>query len=138
MTKFTLVKQELTQKDIDTFQEEMNLKLPKSYIEHMLKFNGGAPDDNYFKGSVGIAHFDPIKYGNYPLEKKIKMINDVLPKDFFPFAYDAGGNDFCIDLSEENNGKVYFIDWDEPDDPEFLANSFEEFLEGLTDTKEDF
>ena len=138
MTKFTLVKQELTKEEIGTFQEEINLKLPESYIEHMLKFNGGAPDNKYFNSGYGIAHFNAIKYGKYPLEKIVKDSKDYLPEKYFPFAYDAGDNDFCIDLSEENYGKVYFIHGDEPDDPEFLANSFEEFLEGLTDTKEDF
>lgn len=34
----------------------------------MLKFNGGAPDKDYFQG-VNVAHFNPIKNGDDTFEE---------------------------------------------------------------------
>ena len=78
-----------------------------------------------------IAHFNPIKYGNYTLEENIEDFKELLLEGFLPFIYDWGGNPVCIDLK---NGKVYFCPMDMGDvKPEFLANSFKEFMDGLTE-----
>ena len=138
MIKLNLSNEKINEEDLLSLESELNIKLPDSYKELMLENNGGVPLKNYFKGEYGIASFHPIKIEPNDLKSVFESFKDLLPSTLLAFADDMGGNSYCIDISEENNGKVYFIDWDEPDDPEFLANSFEEFLEGLTDTKEDF
>lgn len=96
-------------------------------------FNGGAPEKEYFKG-VTIAHFNPIKNGRITLGNQIKSLKDFLPVGYLPFAYDPGGNQICMDLNEGvSYGKVYYLPMDMGGiGPEFLANSFEEFLDGLS------
>jgi hypothetical protein len=53
---------------------------------------------------------------------------------YFPFAYDSGGWQFVICIEKgKNYGKVYFCRMDEDIDKALtlLANSFEEFINGL-------
>jgi len=137
MIKLSLTEEKILIEDLENLERALNISLPNSYKELMIEFNGGIPEKEYFKGGYGISTFYPIKNGENNIEIVMETIQDILPKDFFPFGDDMGGNDFCIDLSEENYGKVYLIIW-EDDDPVFLTNSFEEFLEGLTEIKEDF
>ena len=133
MNDFYLTEEKIKSEDLVAFQELFKLSLPEAYKKHILEFNGGSPEKSYFKG-VNIAYFNPIKFGNDPLEDNIKDLKDVLPDGYLPFAYDPGGNQICLDLNEDGNyGKVYYVPMDMGEiKPEFLADSFEEFLNGLT------
>ncbi len=136
MTEYRLTEQSLTEEEVNTFEKENKLSLPEAYKRHILKNNGGISDKKYFKG-YGIAHFYPIKYGEDTVEDTIDMIGDILPTGFYPFAYDMGNNQFCIDLSEGDNGKIYFCAMGEGEiKPVLIANSFEEFMKGLSNEKE--
>ena len=126
--KFRNSEQKLTIQELSEFEKEFKLKLPESYKKIMLENNGGSPEKEYFQG--GSVYLDNIKYGKYPLEKSIKILNDVLPKGFFPFA-DYIGQSLCIDLNEDGYGKIYFFD--ETGEIELVANSFDEFMEELSD-----
>jgi len=134
MKKFKGSEQELTVAELDTFQQELEITLPQKYIEHILVVNGGKPLEDTFNGKR-VHYFHSIKYGDYPLHEIIEDIKDVLPDNLFPFAEDEGGNAFCISLSEENNGEIYiwYHDMDDEDKVEFLADSFEDFMKGLTE-----
>ncbi|WP_435261021.1 SMI1/KNR4 family protein [Tenacibaculum sp. nBUS_03] len=134
MTDFYLTKEKIKSEDLVAFEKEFKLNLPEIYKAHVLKFNGGAPEKDYFKG-VNIAHFNPIKNGKITLENQIISLKDVLPLGYLPFAYDPGGNQICMDLNEgKDYGKIYYLLMDMGDiEPEFLANSFEDFLSGLSE-----
>ncbi|WGH77096.1 SMI1/KNR4 family protein [Tenacibaculum tangerinum] len=134
MISFILAEKSIKSEDLVAFEKKFELILPERYKEHMLKFNGGFPDKDYYKG-VNIAHFNPIKYGDDTLEHNILDLQDVLPVGYLPFAYDLGGNQICMDLNEgENYGKVYYLPMDMGDiRSEFLSDSFEIFLNGLSE-----
>ena len=135
MNNFILTEQGVTTLDVSNLEFEIGIILPEKYKEHILKFNGGCPNEkDCFKGKV-IAHFYPIKYGKSPLEKTYDRIKDLLPNKFLNFAYDGGGNPFCFNLNDGiNYGKIYYCPMDMGEvEPEFLANSFEEFMNGLTE-----
>jgi hypothetical protein len=130
MNQFTLTKQPITEAEFSAFGQEIGFNLPEGYKHHMLKFNGGSPEKDCFKG-LRIAHFNSIKYGNDTLEDNIEDFKEILPLGFLPFTYDWGGNPICIDLK---NGKIYYCPMDMGEvEPEFLANSFQEFMDGLTE-----
>ncbi|WP_299519823.1 SMI1/KNR4 family protein [Winogradskyella sp.] len=133
MINFNLTKEKIKSEDLIAFEQELELSLPETYKAHMLQFNGGAPEKEYFKG-VSVAHFNPIKNGRRTLEDVIKSLKDILPINYLPFAYDPGGNQICMDLNDgENYGKVYYVPMDMGDtNPEFLADSFTEFVNGLS------
>ncbi|KAB1158919.1 SMI1/KNR4 family protein [Tenacibaculum aiptasiae] len=135
--KFIDTEKRITIKELDLFTESFNLNLPEEYKKHILKYNGGYPEDNYFQGK-GINYFHSIKYGEYgSLEDTLKRISDVLPDNFFPFAYDEGGNQFCISLRKEDYGKIYFCPMDMGEVvPELLVSSFEDFMSQLTDNED--
>lgn len=134
MNQFILTKQSVTEAELSLFEQEIGLNLPDSYKKHILKNNGGSPEKDCFKGAQ-IAHFYSIKYGKSPLEKSYNRIKNLLPNKFLNFAYDWGGNTFCLDLSNSSNyGKVYYCPMDMGEvEPEFLADSFHEFMDGLTE-----
>lgn len=133
MDNFILTEQKITISELATFEQETGLNLPESYKKHILKYNGGSPEEkDYFQEKI-IAHFYPIRYGKYTLEKSYKMMKDSLPQYFLNFAYDPGGNPFCLNLKNGiDYGKVYYCAMDEGEViPEFMANSFQEFMNGL-------
>ncbi|REH56255.1 SUKH superfamily protein [Tenacibaculum gallaicum] len=134
MISFILTEKNIISEDLVAFEEKFKFTLPETYKTHMLKFNGGAPDKDYFQG-VNVAHFNPIKNGDDTLEENIKDLKDFLPIGYLPFAYDPGGNQICMDLNEgENYGKIYYLPMDMGEiEPELLADSFEEFLNGLSE-----
>jgi len=81
------------------------------------------------------VYFSSIKYGKYPIEESFKILNDVLPKGFLSFANEGGGWLFCFDLNEgKNYGKIYLFQSD--GEYYLLANSFEEFMEELSDNED--
>ncbi|SDI61543.1 SMI1/KNR4 family protein [Chryseobacterium jejuense] len=133
MDNFILTEKKITNTELETFEQEIGLTLPESYKKHILKYNGGTPEEKDCFDEKVIAHFYPIKYGKYPLEKSYKTLKDSLPQDFLNFAYDEGGNPFCLNLkSGKDYGKVYFCALDEGDvEAELLADSFKEFMDGL-------
>ena len=133
MINFNLTEERIERGDLLTLEQTLEYPLPEAYKVHVLKFNGGTPSKKYFKGK-SIAFFNSIKNGEDTLEENIIALKDLLPKGYIPFAYDAGGNQICMDLREgENYGKIYYLPMDMGDiDPEFLANSFEEFMSGLS------
>ena len=128
--KFEFNEQKLTQEELMIFERQINFKLPDGYKKIILEYNGGFPEKPYYKGKS--VSFESIKYGEYPIEKSLEALKDVLPEAFFPFGCDGGGWLFCFDLSNgENYGKVYFYQAD--GEYYLLANSFEEFMEELSD-----
>ena len=135
--EFKNTKQKLTEEEFNQFVSNYNLELPISYKNHMMNCNGGKPVLNYFEGK-GIHYFHSIKHGQFgTLEDVLNKIGNILPDNFFPFAYDGGGNQFCISLNKDDYGKVYFCALDVGDvRPSFLADSFEVFLNELNEEED--
>ncbi|MCB9042769.1 MAG: SMI1/KNR4 family protein [Chitinophagales bacterium] len=44
--RFTNNEQKLTEKELFEFEKEFNLKLPESYRNVILEYNGGSPEKN--------------------------------------------------------------------------------------------
>ncbi|GAA0731128.1 hypothetical protein GCM10009430_42970 [Aquimarina litoralis] len=135
MINFKNTKKQLLPEELSEFEKEQGFILPIDYKSHILIYNGGRPDKDYF-GDTRLSYFYPIKYGDSgTLEETLNVISDVLPDGFFPFAYDGGGNQICIALDEKNYGKIFiwYHDMDDDEDIELLANSFKEFMNGLTE-----
>jgi cell wall assembly regulator SMI1 len=135
MIKFENVKEQLTHDDLTNFEKKNKLTLPEAYKKHLLTYNGGYPEKEYFQG-IEIAYFNSIKYGKSTLlQDVLDMIGDILPKDYLPIAYDGGDNQICIYLKEgDKYGYIYYLPMDMGEiEPEFLAKSLNEFLEGLSD-----
>ncbi len=130
--EFKFSKQKLTIDELASFEKEFKIKLPESYKDVILKNNGGSPERRYFRG--GGIYFRYIKYGDNSLEKAIKLLEDILPENFFPFA-EYGGTSYCISLNrDENYGKIYWVT--EDGESELVCDSFEEFMEELSNNED--
>ena len=134
----------LTNSDIHEIEKKINIKLPKQLVKHYMKFNGGIPDKTFFYSDISdietrVHTFLPMKYKDeigYTLEdgyidfKRRKVI----PENYLPFAHDAGGNPFCVNLK---NGQVVIIWLDtgevNEESIQVLAVDFDSFLNALED-----
>jgi len=129
--------QKLTIEELQDFENKLDTKLPESYKEFILENNGGIPEKRYF-GDYAISRFFSIKYGEDggKIEYVKRVLGNAIPKEFLPMADDEGGWLFCLSLAEDTYGQIYFCPLDR-NEVELIANSFEEFLGGLTEEEED-
>lgn len=130
---------------IASLEKRLDIVLPSEYKEHILKYNGGYPNKECFDTQGGgrskIHYFYAIydgEYSNFEKSFNIFKIEETrMLSHVFPIAYDDGGNQICISIGDKDYGKIYFWDHEEEsDEPDYenmylIANSFNEFLEGL-------
>ena len=119
-------KENITIKDIETFENENNRVLPENYKKLILKYNGG-----YVENSKFFRLLNSIKYGNNTVEFIIKIhqiLEDNIPKEYLPIASDWSDNEITISLKKGNDyGKIYGFYFD-VDRVEKIADSLEELL----------
>ncbi|MFD2917094.1 SMI1/KNR4 family protein [Psychroserpens luteus] len=130
MTTFKNTETRLIIQDILDFENTFDLKLPESYKLHILRFNGGFPEEDLYFKNHPIDSFRPIKYGKRTVEHTIESLKGFLPEKVLPFGFSTSGY-FYISLNEKNHGKVYIIFSD--GEPELLSSSFNTFMDGLSE-----
>jgi hypothetical protein len=65
---------QLTQEELDNFEENFQVSLPDDFRQYYLDYNGGYLPYDYVKGLKNIFTingFDSIKYGSLPIEQII-------------------------------------------------------------------
>ena len=120
-------------KDIATFGKVEGINLPIDYKYFLMTQNLFLSEDCYYKG-YEIHHFYPFSdSAELSLQIAFRALKDFFQNSFIPFADDAGGWQFVISLRNKDYGKVYFCRMDEEleDALTLLADSFEEFIDGL-------
>jgi hypothetical protein len=139
---------------ITEFEARRGVLLPADYKAFLLKSNGGMPTPYvcevpgwHGRGSeLGVfygIHDDP----DYQLDGACETYEERVPPDLIPIANDANGNNICIGWKGKREGKIYF--WDHEDELDengdfvqdyrnvfLVANSLQEFLDGLTTSEE--
>lgn len=131
----------LSESDIAKFEGDHHVRLPEQYRDHLLANNGGCPDRDTFYGEieVTIAWFLSVRHGKNTIERAIEVARPHLPGHWVPFAYDAGGNHFCLDCRPGGPGQVGIMFYDGGDtEPRLLAPSFGAFIAGLDHEDEEF
>jgi hypothetical protein len=139
MAEFLNTKQNLTDRDLDEFENKVGRLLPLSFKSHYRTYNGGSPaeeDVESGKWGLPVHGFNPIKYGNVTIETLIDDFGAINPKEnsfgswtkfsFVPFAYDAGAHPIFLSLRDQDYGSIYIYD---PDGGVIvkISSSFEEF-----------
>lgn len=143
----------LDNKFLKSLEKTWVFKLPKDYREFLLKYNGGKPSSNCFSfsddetdGSVIQSFFGIHGMDNYDLLYEYQNVyKDRIPDNCFPIACDSFGNLILISVKGPDRGKIYFWDHEEEayeDVPDYsnltlIADSFDEFLDGLHDYEEE-
>lgn len=159
MTKFLEAEQPIALADIEEIESLSGLILPAEYKEHLVRFNGGRckPNVFYYDEYEGMATSSVHRFyavnslGGYDLKESVlryKIHEKKIPEYMFPIACDPRSNVICISCGEGDYGSVYLWDhelelkYEEDDDDEeyfdlyFIADSFEEFIDGLVTSKE--
>ncbi|TDQ28611.1 SMI1/KNR4 family protein [Tenacibaculum caenipelagi] len=150
--KITESEKSISLKEFNSFLNEFNLKLPDTYKDFILKHNGGYPKlsaygnpyEDGFEVDVFLCIDMTYNRTNISGDVILPSVNDTIdthqvlenniPKYLFSFGLDAGGNDFCISMREEDFGAIYAFYMDgTSEEPIFICDSFEEFINGLED-----
>jgi hypothetical protein len=137
--KFNIEEKKITLLELNEFEQNLSLTLPDDYKQHMLKYNGGYPsgENVHFQHPteiIKVSYLHPIKYGDPTMEEYLYM-KDVLPMNHLSIGAILGGG-LSISLDEKNYGNVfiYYSDLN----PEKIANSFSNFINGLFEADEDY
>ncbi|MBZ0282106.1 MAG: SMI1/KNR4 family protein [Anaerolineae bacterium] len=136
----------LSQIQLQLFQNENKIKLPKDYKGFLLKNNGGKPKPNAFKVDANIGE-DEVRFffgitnaaTEVNINKIIKTYQGRLPANFLPIAAGLGVDLICLSVKGEDYGKIYYWDhnWEITEGvPDYsnvylLADSFDGFLNKL-------
>lgn len=135
-------------KDLETFEKIINYRLPNDYRSYLLEFNGAEPINPYctisneegeakIHGMLGI-HNGP-EY--VKLEPSFGDNNNTKNTGMLGFAYDEGGNYFCLCLKPDNYGEVYFYDHESSEANKIdtlvkVTDSFDKFIASLFSEEE--
>ena len=107
----------LTTDDIAQVEAELGLAFPLSLSRHYIQWNGGSPDPYVYEDE----HIDTVVADVLPLKsltndetavetyRDLVLEKQLVPRTFFPFAADGGGDYFFADCSDPN-AQVYFFD----------------------------
>ncbi|MDJ1470982.1 SMI1/KNR4 family protein [Cytophagaceae bacterium DM2B3-1] len=117
--------------ELNELGTEFNIDLPQEFKSFIVKYLGMSVKETYYQGVPQFKQF-----------LKVSSIGKILAghryygvEGYFPFAIDSGGWDYNISLRPETYGQVWVNKWDNGGVGEecfhFVANSFEEFIDGL-------
>ena len=138
---------------VNAFEQQINVKLPKNYVEFLLLYNGGRFKQEVYSmiepiyGTSGVSEggiswfYTLAEDYHYNLFKNYQTFKKRIPKELIPIGSDSCGNQICLAVGGDNYGKVYFWnhDWENDDDeqePDYsnvylIANNFTEFVNKL-------
>ena len=113
MTKniFTECEKAISEKEIRQIEQDLGITLPSDFIAHYRRYNGGTPEKTMWRDEthdyLEVRDFMSFIYckdfgddQDYTLNGRAKeeWREKTLPPTLLPFAFDWGGNYFCIDL----------------------------------------
>lgn len=141
MIKYKSKSQNITLEEFQQLEKNYSIKFPQDYKDHMLKYNGINPLEDYYflpdtwEDAINFFYILPIKYGSYIFEEGnlIGSLEDY-PEMQLMIGVTRTGN-LSMSLKKEEYGSIYVYYSD--GEMHKLTNSFTEFLEGL-ETCEDF
>ncbi|MFY7910635.1 MAG: SMI1/KNR4 family protein [Emticicia sp.] len=104
-----LEKYDMEEYDIQSLEENLNLKFPIAYKNILLNYPVELKTNEY--GNQFLIY--DVKDLLYNLIIRCRWLNlkETLPRNFFPIGYDYGGNMFFINLKDDES--IYIIDHDE-------------------------
>lgn len=126
---------------IAAFEKELSINLPEDYRNFLANYNGGEVHHTYVAPDSGadlrsLFGIDAT-FLNNDLSQNRKFTHGWVPRQLLPIGDDCGGKKFCLDITNDSRGYIFYCDW-EPEAtkdrlpaPECVADSFTDFIEGL-------
>lgn len=124
--------------DIQTFEQENEIKFPSSLVNFYLNQNPVDTVESYF--TIGeeepyyVNAFFPFDSSNkLSMQYTFDELNEFFESKYISIGSDSGGWQYVISVQDEDYGKVYFCRMDEEleDALTLIADSFEEFIDGF-------
>jgi SMI1/KNR4 family protein SUKH-1 len=103
---------------IEMLQWKYRIQFPQSYVEFLLRNNGGRPTpDNFeFADDSDASVVDSFLSVGGPncvdLDWYLEIFRERIPRDFFPIAKDPGGNLLLMGWNGKYTNQIYFWDHD--------------------------
>ena len=131
-----------TRAEVNTLQEDLEVKFPDSFIELLMNFHGASPSPDefdYASNTTCVQNFylanDSVPKSGSIL-KRHKFLSDRLPAQTIPIASTPSGDQICFDFSAGTSPRVVLCDHEVDDDEGRMikyeiAGSFDEFLAAL-------
>jgi len=140
MRLFT-VKERIQDAEFLFLENETKLTLPNSFKSFLKVYGGLAITENNFFTKFGAELFQVGQFMMFDeilnLTKELWLIHH---RHLIPFAFDPGGWHFCLCMDNGiDSGGIFVNRWtDHLRENQLIkiANSFEEFIEGLTSSQE--
>ena len=143
----------ITKKDIEDLESKYGFIFPNDYKNFLINNNGGEPSHMFYTTRNGKIHsilkrFFPIDIkDDFSLQSEIEGITleGYLPKELIPIGIMPDDTSrLLMGISGENYGKIFDWSWGAEEDGcepsyefiEIIADSFTEFLNMLTDTRD--
>jgi len=146
MKRFEESARGLTIEEIQAFEAEWGITLPREFIDLYMVSNGGYPPFDVVEGEEYIYPVDwflPIKYGKVTIDGLLRENRNegVDIKGLIPFAADPHDNLFVMSVAPADYGSVYlFKQEDDPGESSsygLVCKSFTDFITGLTNEYQD-
>ncbi len=119
---------------LESIENIIKEKFPVEFTQFMV-LNGGLSHYERIFTDKDKTLWEVQSYLNYSeLYNLTKEFFEVYQRKLVPFAYDLGNWHFCLCMDEKDFGCIIVNRWtDYPKEEQFLkiANSFEEFIDGL-------
>lgn len=137
--------------ELDDLEALIGKKLPDSFRDHYLRYNGGTPERTYWLSEnmdepLEVASFKPIaSTPSNLLSTYHSMVNkQVIPAQLLPFANDWGGNYFCLNLESglisyfttDNFYSDLSVEENQTKSEIVICSSFACFVQGLVEEED--
>lgn len=128
--------------EIREIESNFKIKLPDYFLSFLKQYGGTSTKEIVYTNSFWVNFFLPLKSDITLSIESIFLAyqSEYNQIEWLPFAIDSGGWPFCIALKEDIKGQVWVDKFDSGDENsfEFVANTFEEFINGLKTEEEAF
>src|SRR5438874_2719786 len=97
--------------DVSHFEMSIAVRLPDDYREFLLRYNGGYPSPNGFRGGDEVLnHFFGLWQKHADLNYELLAHRRFIPEGMIPIASDPFGNAILLEVANPNRGRIWF--WD--------------------------
>jgi len=131
---------EFSNEELIEIQARFNISFPDYFVSFLKTFGGTSTKEMIFNDKFWVNFFLPLKSNlSSSIESTLQTYKEELNTNIWlPFAVDSGGWVFNIALNVEINGQIWIDKFDsgEEDTMEFVAPSFEKFIDGLQTEEE--
>lgn len=125
--------------DIMYIEQRFGLNFPDYLVVFLEKYNGAKVKECYFNENHILKIFLQLRKNDLlaSIESILEGHQFYGDNLYIPFAIDSGGWDYNVSIHPDTYGQVWVDKFDSGEENpfEFVCNSFEEFINGLTENE---